>query len=861
MNVSRILVILACLLPTVVAARQFKAGKFRLKADLTGYKSQPSLVSVTIFKPGGGFIFDSTEIINRKFVYEREMDQPAVMVLAIKLKSAAGNGRGQGGVFDYLPVFAIPSENTVKLSDSLLTTSIINGPSGNLTVTYNRLTRFLDSCNQIGYQILNAERRAGEVSEDRSRFVNDSVGFIADNYYRQFVEQHPTSPVATHALLQYANRPVWTPRKNLQPDSVDRLLKLLPADFKELPAIKALSENLIVARKTMKGNPVMDFTLPDTAGNLVSLSQFKGKYVLLDFWASWCVPCRKENPLIVKLYNKYKDKGFTVVSVSMDKAEARKAWLEAIQKDGLGDWTQLCDVKGFAGEAAMMYYIKSIPTNFLIDPDGKFISRNLYGESLSKALDKIFASGNEQRAAQRRTNPALDSMLNEKNETALHSRLSNLLSSNNEIDANLALQYYARKNDVSNWEKAKEVVLQRFPMGSQARTDAVNKLYNETDAAAKEQLYKDYEAKFKAAPGSMVAFDVAAAYAGVKTKVNKEKVIEYYNIMSGQGQVDNLKLVVIQNLLLNGETQLAAKLTKETLDQLRAIVTSAAATSQAAEPGRPVADPRMDYNAFRLMYAKVLGKQGNHREALSYAREAYAANKRSNDAQTVYITALIANNELGEAFPLLEKQYRRGSIAQELKKRFRDAYLAVKGSDKGYNDLMVSIGKELTDSATMRIARLKGNLSDAPAFTLKNTEGKVVSLASLKGKIVVLDFWATWCGPCKKSFPAMQLAVNKYKEDKSVVFLFIDTWERMENPLPEVRKFIKENRYTFNVLMDLKNPSTQKCDVIESYKVSGIPTKFIIDKNGKIAFRMTGFEGGDDASVAEITAMIESVRA
>lgn len=414
MNVNRILVMLACFLPMIVAAQQFKAGKFRLKGDLTGYKSKPDQISVTIFKPGGGFIFDSTQIINQKFVYERELDQPAVMVFSIRLKSPSDNGRGQGSAFDYLPVFAIPSENKVKLKDSLLTTSRITGPVANPTATYNRLTHVLDSCNRIAYRVLDAEKRSGAVSEDRSRFVNDSVGNIADNYYRQFVEKNPASPVATYALLQYAGRPVWTPRKNLQPDSVASLLKLLPANFKALTAIKALSENLIVARKTMKGNPVMDFTLPDTAGNPVSLSQFKGKYVLLDFWASWCVPCRKENPLIVKLYNEYKDKGFTVVSVSMDKADARKAWLEAIQKDGLAEWTHMCDVKGFAGEAASMYYIKSIPTNFLIGPDGKFISRNLYGESLSKALDRIFAAGSEPRATQRNNEHEASDLLSRK---------------------------------------------------------------------------------------------------------------------------------------------------------------------------------------------------------------------------------------------------------------------------------------------------------------------------------------------------------------------------------------------------------------------------------------------------------------
>ena len=463
-------------------------------------------------------------------------------------------------------------------------------------------------------------------------------------------------------------------------------------------------------------------------------------------------------------------------------------------------------------------------------------------------------------SAQPRSNPGLDSLMKESDTAALQAKLAGLLASNSENDANLVLQYYSRKNDAVNWGKTKEIVVQRFPLGYQAKQDATNKLYTETDPAAKEQLYKDFESKFKEVPGGLLAFDVAASYAAQKKNVNKEKVLYYYNRMATQGLTNNLKLIVIQNLLQSGETGMAAQLTREGLDTLRTAAANPPAAQQPAEQGRPMANPKMEYNAFQLMYAKVLGAQGNHKEALSYAREAYNANQKSGEAQTIYVTSLIANNELEEAYPLLEKQYRRGDITPDLKKKFKDTYVAAKGSADGYSEVIGSIEKELRDTAMVKIAKLKGNQSDAPAFTLKNMDGKAVSLASLKGKVVIIDFWATWCGPCKKSFPAMQMAVDKYKNDKNVVFLFVDTWERIDNPLPAVKAFIKDNKYTFNVLMDLKNPSTQKCDVIESYKVSGIPTKFIIDKNGKIAFRMTGFGGGDESSVAEISAMIESAK-
>ena len=193
------------------------------------------------------------------------------------------------------------------------------------------------------------------------------------------VKAKPASPVTSFII--YVTSPV-----DNDISRVEARYALLQPAAKETLYGREIAKLIAASKIGMEGTQAVDFTQNDTANNPVSLSSFKGKYVLVDFWASWCGPCRHENPAVVAAFNQYKDKNFTILSVSLD--QNKDKWKQAIQADNLA-WTHVSDLKFWQNEVAQLYNIQSIPANMLIDPGGKIIARNLRGEALYEALGKI----------------------------------------------------------------------------------------------------------------------------------------------------------------------------------------------------------------------------------------------------------------------------------------------------------------------------------------------------------------------------------------------------------------------------------------------------------------------------------------
>ncbi len=258
------------------------------------------------------------------------------------------------------------------------------------------------------------------------------------------------------------------------------------------------------------------------------------------------------------------------------------------------------------------------------------------------------------------------------------------------------------------------------------------------------------------------------------------------------------------------------------------------------------------YAMYADTYGMIMYRMGQYKKGLPYAKEAALTINKGKDPDQNNTYALLAEKVLPakQVKKELEQFVKDGKATGDMKDILQRIYVKEKGSETGFNDYIAVLQKE--NQLKMLEELRKSMLSEkAPSFALLDMNGKKLDITELRGKVVVVDFWATWCGPCKASFPGMQKMVNKYKDNNDVKFIFVDTWEQGDAKEKNAAEFIASNKYSFHVLMDNDNK------VVEQFKVEGIPTKFILDKNGLIRFKAVGFDGSDDKLMSELTAMIE----
>ena len=361
-------------MPLALLAQQ--EGHFTISGKLQGF-AKPWVYLTYINK--GQRILDSVRVNDGSYVFKGAIDGGSVGTLAdrtINLRTFYPNmGASIYVSGESFNVMHTDSFKNYKVSGSQANTEFhqLNQARDAEMLPYKEITLQRNAAYKAGDTVLRI------LMENRMDSIYKAM---QEKVYGKYVRQNPPGTLALYALQQYAG-------SNMDKAKIEPLFRRLPTAVKNSTQGQEFQKKLDFLDRISIGKPAIDFTQNDTAGVPVKLSSFRGKYVLLDFWASWCGPCREENPNLVKAYNKYHNKGFEILGVSLDQENGKEKWLTAIHKDGL-NWTHVSDLKFWNNAVAKAYGVGAIPQNFLIDPQGKIIAKGLRGEALDKKLSELF---------------------------------------------------------------------------------------------------------------------------------------------------------------------------------------------------------------------------------------------------------------------------------------------------------------------------------------------------------------------------------------------------------------------------------------------------------------------------------------
>jgi len=371
----KLVTVLLCCVPLYMHAQL----PFQLTGKI-GALNAPAKIVLSYMDSSENIITDSVILRNGTFEFSGRIAYP----IRASLELYHQGGSSANGQPDILTVYLDSDPVKVTSKDSVKN-AIVRGSK--LNEQYTNLQAALKPFNKQFAALSDAnDSYAAEKGDSRAMMpgMKEQWAAVANKkiaVVKQFIADNPESYLSLEMLPMVLSLPY-------KPEEMEPAFNALAPAVRNTVAGKKMAEQLVRLKTTGVGSLAPDFVQNDTSGVPVKLSSFRGKYVLVDFWASWCHPCRADNPNLVKSFNQYKDKNFTVLGVSLDRPGDREKWLKAIHDDGLA-WTNVSDLAFWKNAAAKLYGVHAIPQNYLVDPSGKIIALNLHGDELDKKLNEL----------------------------------------------------------------------------------------------------------------------------------------------------------------------------------------------------------------------------------------------------------------------------------------------------------------------------------------------------------------------------------------------------------------------------------------------------------------------------------------